>query len=216
MLSTAFLHLAILALSATAARLTVSIPSSQLLSNPATLPASTHAILLGPPGTRYDALLRRDNTFDFSHLFPASYLLTLHSRDYTFPTLRIDVSTTDQISAWQTFRGNEWSNKGPSYGSSSEDGSSTDELTIHVAPSGQKEYYQQRTGFSIISFLKSPMILMALVSVLMIVGLPYMMENMDPETKKEFEDMQSKGTMMGTNGAVNQGESTECCPGQGY
>lgn len=162
---------------ASAAKLTVSIAPSQLLENPNELPASSHAVLLGPPGIRYDAPLRRDNTFMFPDLEAASYLLTLHSRDYFFPPLRVDVtanpgeSSGHNISAWQTFRGNEWSNKGPHFGTAQ------DELKINLVPAGRKDFYQQRGGFNVLSFLKSPMILMGLVSVVMIFGLPYLMEN---------------------------------------
>jgi hypothetical protein len=161
---------------ATAARLAISIPPSPpLLPNPSTLPSTTHAVLLGPPGIRYDAPIRRDNTFIFPSLDTASYLLQIHSRDHLFPPLRIDVSTAEDgaqsVSAWQTFRGNEWSNQGSHYGTGQ------GELNIEVRPVGQKEFYAERQGFSLLSFLKSPMILMALVSVVMIFGLPYLMDN---------------------------------------
>lgn len=161
---------------ATAARLTVSVPGSNLLPNPSELPSSTHAVLLGPPGVRYDTPLRRDNTLVFSDIPAASYLLTVHTRDFFFPPLRVDVNRTEgeggqTISAWQTFRGNEWNNKGPSFGSGK------DELNIQIRPNVKKDFYQVRGGFSLLSFLKSPMILMALFSVAMIFGMPYIMEN---------------------------------------
>lgn len=163
---------------ASAANLTVAVPPSQLLPNPGVLPPSTHAILLGPPGVRLDAPIRRDNTFVFSDLPEASYLLTIHSRDYFFAPLRVDVqqpaSAEDPlqtIEAWQTFRGNEWSNKGPSFGAGK--GS----LTINVRAGAPKDFYQERGGFSILSFLKSPMILMGLFSVVMIFGMPYLMDS---------------------------------------
>jgi ER membrane protein complex subunit 7 len=163
---------------ASAARLTVSIPPSQLLPNPSALPPSTHAVLLGPAGVRYDIPIRRDNSFAFPDLPPSSYLLTVHSRDYFFPPLRVDMSKTaaeegteELVQAWQTFRGNEWDNKGPIYGSGK--GS----LTVNVQPNAKKDFYQPRGGFSLLGFLKSPMILMALVSVVFIFGLPYLMEN---------------------------------------
>lgn len=159
-----------------AARLVVSIPSSQLLPNPSTLPSSTHAILLGPPGVRYDAPIRRDNTFVFDDIPDASYLLTLQSRDHFFPPLRVDVTkapaeTAQTISAWQTFRGNEWSNKGPSYGTGKGD------LIIAVNPIAQKDFYMVRGGFNLLSFFKNPMILMALGSGVLIFGMPYIMDN---------------------------------------
>lgn len=161
-----------------AAHLTVSVAPSPQLPNPATLTSTTHAVLLGPAGTSYDVPIRRNSIFVFPDLAAASYLLTVHSRDYFFPPLRIDVTASssensgqDNISAWQTFRGNEWSNKGPSYGSGQ------GELNVQVTTSGMKDYYQPRGGFSIMSFLKSPMILMGLVSVVFIFGMPYIMEN---------------------------------------
>ncbi|KAK5136486.1 hypothetical protein LTR08_003131 [Meristemomyces frigidus] len=205
MFSLRALALALCVSLATAARLTVSIPASALLPNPATLPPSTHAVLVGPPGVRYDAPIRRDSTFLFPALPAASYLLTLHSRDYAFPPLRIDVSSAPAESpqqqpmhAWQTFRGNEWANKGPSYGAGH------GELHVHVQASSPKDFYQSRGGFNLMGFVKSPMILMGIVSAAMIFGMPYVMENMDPETKAEFEEMQSKSPITGSGGAANQ------------
>ncbi|RMX76709.1 hypothetical protein D0869_10478 [Hortaea werneckii] len=209
---------------ASAARLTVSIPASPpLLPNPATLPSSAHAVLVGPPGVQYDVPIRRDSSFTFPDLAEASYLLTIHSRDHFFPPLRVDVTNAAEpaqpqtIQAWQTFRGNEWTNKGPHYGTGKGD------LHIMVQPSSMKSFYAERTGFSLFSFLKSPMILMALVSGVMIFGMPYLMDNsklkwlrivkdvmgtdqatVDPETKAEFEEMQKKGPMTGSQGAGAQ------------
>ncbi|EMF15961.1 uncharacterized protein SEPMUDRAFT_139601 [Sphaerulina musiva SO2202] len=189
---------------ASAARLTVSIPPSQLLPNPSTLPSSSHAILLGPPGVLYDVPLRRDNTFLFSDLPDASYLLTIHSRDYFFPPLRVDVAPyageggSQNISAWATFRGNEWDNKGQPFGTG------RDELRIEVRAGAEKQYYQERGGFSILSFLKSPMILMGLASVVLIFGMPYLMDNMDPETREEFEEISKKSPLTGSAGAAVQ------------
>jgi len=184
MISLSSFALVLCASLASAARLSVSIPgTSPLLPNPANLPPSTHAVLVGPPGVRYDVPIRRDSTFVFPDLAAASYLLTLHSRDYFFPPLRVDITkATDEsqpelMQAWQTFRGNEWDNKGPHYGSGK------GELQVTIQPSSRKDFYQDRGGFNIIGFLKSPMILMALVSAAMIFGMPYLMDNSMLATK---------------------------------
>ncbi|KAF1353578.1 hypothetical protein BDV97DRAFT_291335 [Delphinella strobiligena] len=192
-----------------AAKLTVSIPSSPpLLPNPATLPASTHATLLGASGQHYDARLSRSNTLVFKDLGPGSYLLNIHSRDYFFAPFRVDVSLTEAgadeseaqelIQVSQSFMGNEWSNLGPSHGKQK------GELVVTLAPNGKKNYYQQREGFNILSFFKSPMILMGLFSVVMIFGMPYLMDNMDEETKAEFQEMQTKSPLTGSHGAAAQ------------
>src|SRR5262245_53114104 len=63
------------------ARLAISIPPSQLLSNPSTLPSSTHATLHAH-GAPISALLTRSNKFFFDDVAPGSYLLNVHCRDY--------------------------------------------------------------------------------------------------------------------------------------
>lgn len=163
---------------ASAAKLTINVPpSNPHLPNPATLPPSTHATLIGAPGVKLSAPLRRDNTFVFEGLPESSYLLSIHSRDHYFLPYRVDVGHTEGEAAqeivhvWQTFRGNEWSNKGPHFGSGK------GELKIDVFPAARKDFYQPRGGFSVMSIFKNPMILMGLVSVVMIFGMPKLMEN---------------------------------------
>lgn len=131
----------------------------------------------------------------------------LYTHEYFFPPYRVDVTLGDAgadgasgeelVEVWQTFRGNEWSNKGSKFGEGQE------MLTVELRPLSKKNFYETRggcksliTGYpicyaimwnnsdtdhtiavNIIGFLKSPMILMALVSCGMIFGLPYMMEN---------------------------------------
>jgi len=161
-----------------AAQLTISIPSSHILENPSALPPSTHATLLGPDGQLRRALLTRSNTLSFPSLPIGAHLLNIHSRDYIFAPLRVDVSpsttaegTEEIIEVHQTFRGNEWSNKGQKYGSAKE------KLVIAIPPTGKRDFYMARGGFDLTSFFKNPMILIGLASMGLIFGMPYLMEN---------------------------------------
>jgi hypothetical protein len=54
---------------------------------------------------------------------------------------------------------------------------------------------------SVLSLFSNPMILIALFSLGVVVGMPYLLENMDPETKAEFEAMQ-KERGLGSNPAA--------------
>jgi hypothetical protein len=54
---------------------------------------------------------------------------------------------------------------------------------------------------SILSFLKSPMILMALFSLAIIVGMPYLLDNMDPDARAEFEEIQKSSPLANMNPA---------------
>lgn len=192
------LALAPLVSAASAARFLLLVPNTPLV-NPSSLPSSTHATLQssGPP---LDAYITRSNSFNFNNVSVGSYLATIHSRDYAFEPLRIDVTMEEavegsgnkreKVQAWQTFIGNEWDNKGESRG---EGGNG---LVIEVQPRALKEYYQERAGckYSLIrpplcrshwliilvsplSFLKSPMILMGIFTLIMVFGMPYLMDN---------------------------------------
>ncbi|KAI9718627.1 MAG: hypothetical protein M1828_006635 [Chrysothrix sp. TS-e1954] len=178
------------------ANLTLHLPPTDLSPNPSTLPPSTRATLV-QRSAKYSALLTRRNTFDFTDISPGSYLLNVQCRDLAFAPLRVDVvgggdgdELGDRISVWQTFLGNAWGNKGEMRGESREG-----RLSIEVRPVAVKNYYMERAGFSPLDFLKSPMILLALVSLVLIVGMPYLIDGMDDETKEEFEQMQSKSPL---------------------
>ncbi|KAH6642653.1 hypothetical protein C7974DRAFT_385881 [Boeremia exigua] len=189
--------LASLATITSAARLLLQIPTTHVV-NPSALSSTTHATLQSN-GSPLDAYLTRSNTFNFNNVSVGSYLATVHCRDYAFEPLRIDVSIEESvegsgekkevIKSWQTFLGNEWDNKGESRG---EGGNG---LVIEARPVGQKQFYQERAGFSPLSFLKNPMILMAVFSGLLMFGMPKLMENMDPEMKAEMEEMQKNGVL---------------------
>ena len=184
---------------ATAARVTITIPSTPLLQNPSTLPPSTSASLQSQGAPQISSITRA-NTFVFDNVSAGSYLLTVYCRDYIFEPLRVDVTTSksesglkEEVKAWQTFRGNEWDNLGEMRG---EGGSNA---VLEVRPLGAKEYYQERSSceyhpsrspwdktlgradgmatVSALAILKNPMILMALFSLVLVVGLPKLMEN---------------------------------------
>lgn len=85
--------------------------------NPFTLPPSTHATL-SSSGAHYSAPLSSANTFVFRNVTPGSYLADVHAPTDAFHPLRIDVQVVegaaehDVVQAWETFRGNDWGNKG--------------------------------------------------------------------------------------------------------
>jgi hypothetical protein len=137
------LHLAL------ATHLRVSIPSSQQLQHPNTLPASTHATLTTLSNT-YSTPLRSDNTFDFRNVSSGSYLLDAHCHTHAFAPLRVDVhelittvvGNDQEVQVWGTFRGNEWSNKGEVVQAQKEEGI----WTFNGRVQGGKDYFIERAG----------------------------------------------------------------------
>ncbi|RDL38270.1 Uncharacterized protein BP5553_02610 [Venustampulla echinocandica] len=193
--------------------LLVNVPSSPQLLFPSTLPASTSATLTTLSHS-YCAPLRADNTFSFRNVTSGSYLLDVHAHTHFFLPLRVDIhepahhtpptkktdpaTTTPEVEVWGTFRGNEWANKGEVVAVKKIVEQGKEVWTFDAKPAaGEKEYFIVRQGFSPLGLLKNPMILIAGASMLVVFGMPYLMDNMDPEMKAEFEERQKSSTIGG-------------------
>lgn len=191
-----------------AAEIAVSIAQPSFAFNAATLPSSTHATLHAA-GAPLTAVLNRANKFVFANVPSGSYLFEVHARDYVFEPLRIDVADEagkEYVKSWQSFRGNEWDNKGEKRGEGEANvAGGVAKADVYVSVLGSKEYYAKRQGFSVMSIFGNPMILIALFSLVLVVGMPYLMENMDPETKAEFEAMQKERGLGSNPMAAAQG-----------
>ncbi|KAI1817564.1 hypothetical protein GGS20DRAFT_531736 [Poronia punctata] len=179
--------------STSAATVSFLIPPSPQIPNPAALSPSTHATLTAL-GASYSAPLSTDNTFVFRNVSVGSYLADIYCSTYGFAPLRVDVDVEgdgqeELVRAWETFRGNDWDNRGEQISAVDNGGA------FPVRVLGEKVYYTERSGFSILSILKNPMILMGLVSLGLFVGMPKLMENMDPEMRAEFEEQSRKSPM---------------------
>ncbi len=144
-----------LAAAATAATTTTTItlilPTSP---NPFTLPPSTHATL-SSLGAHHAAPLSTVNTFVFRNVSAGSYLVDVHCPTEAFRPLRVDVGppavaggadadagagaedTRLVVQAWETFRGNDWGNKG-------EVMALTEGGGVHVRWMGKKNYFMER------------------------------------------------------------------------
>ena len=206
-----------------AATLRIQIPPSNLLPNPNTLPASTHATLTSGTSPQLDVPLRRDSILEFRNLTtPGSYLLDLFSRDFTFAPYRVDISSAADGTAiidgvWETYRGTRWDDKGPLLGGASADSTTTPKpqiVTVSAKVLTKKDFYEARPGFDPMSLLKNPMILLAIVALGITFGMPKLMENMDPEMKAEYESMQKTGPVSGLTRAMQgQGPASSAAGG---
>ncbi|KAF6808999.1 hypothetical protein CSOJ01_07170 [Colletotrichum sojae] len=194
---------------ALAASVTLLVPASPALPNPYTLPPSTRASL-SALSSSHTAPLSVHNTFVFGNVTaPGSYLVDVHCATHAFVPLRLDVAADGTLSAWETYRGNDWDNKGEAL-QSKELANGARAFEVRVL--GGKNYFVERSKFSVFTILKNPMILLGLVSMGIFIGMPYLMENstfppilylpvltccppVDPEMRAEFEERQKSNPM---------------------
>ncbi|KAH8677448.1 hypothetical protein BX600DRAFT_449806 [Xylariales sp. PMI_506] len=191
------------AASASTTSVVLTVPTSQHLANPGTLPPSTRATLTTLGSAAAAAPLSLANTFVFHNVTAGSYLADVHCATHGFAPLRVDVvavppgagSKTDgalEVRVWETFRGNDWGNRGEEVRPSGGAGG------FSVRCLGKKVFFQERGKFSVLTILKNPMILIGLVSMVIFLGMPKLIDNMDPEMRAEWEEQQKKGGPMGT------------------
>ncbi|KAL2802884.1 hypothetical protein BJX63DRAFT_413588 [Aspergillus granulosus] len=204
--------------------LKITIPPSTHLPNPHSLPADTHATLTSAAlKAPLKAPLTSSGTFVFPS-FPAStasenkisqkddisgsYLLDIRSSEYVFAPLRVDVDSSGfVVGVWETFRGNEWGNRGvEKFKVASEVGTRENvDVVVDVRVVGRKGFYEARQTFSPLSLFKNPMILLALVALGFTFGMPKLMENMDPEMRAEFEKQSRASPIAGAQSAMAGG-----------
>jgi hypothetical protein len=165
------LSLAAAAAAAAAAQFAIHIVPSPALPNPAVLPPSTHATLstlarpaaaaaaaaaAAPPPHSDDsttayatARLSPANTLAFANISAGSYLVDVHCATHVFAPLRIDVDAHGAVEgAWDTFRGNEWDNRGESRlraggarAAAGEEGG----VVVDVRALGARNFFMERT-----------------------------------------------------------------------
>ena len=215
-----------------AAHLRIASAPSTLVPSPATQISHTTNAYLTKNGHTYAAPLSAGGEFDFRNVTKGSYLVDVVAKEYVFAPLRLDVLDTDageEVRAWGTWRGNEWSNTAEGVEVVQDKGVSR----IGVLVAGRKEVFVERVGcayfpfpspsktssieetkraianegrvVSVMSVLKNPMILMAGAARLMMFGMPYLVDNMDDETRAEFEERQKSGPMAKIMGAGGTG-----------
>ncbi|TQS36329.1 hypothetical protein Golomagni_03226 [Golovinomyces magnicellulatus] len=170
-----------------------SLPSDTVASK---LPPSTHATLTTLSQT-YSAPLSTRGNFNFKNVSSGSYLLEVYCHSFSFAPLRVDVreegyslDDLEYVQVWNTFRGNEWENKGEIVNVIKEEEGTSKRYSFEVQLLATKKYIMERPGFSPLNMLKNPMILMAILTMVVVFGMPYLMDNLDPELKAEFNEAQ--------------------------
>ncbi|KAK6498617.1 hypothetical protein TWF481_011198 [Arthrobotrys musiformis] len=164
-----------------------SIKPNNILQSLTLLPPSTTVSLSGAnlAGSRTSHIYT-NGAFKFQDVKPGSYLLEVNCRTHLFPSLRVDVSSDGLVEVYGTFRGNEWDNKGE-----------RKPHPIDISPVKGSDFYIIREGFNPMKLLSNPMILIAIVAIGGMTLMPKMVENMDPETRAEFEKQQQNSVLSG-------------------
>ncbi|KAK6523911.1 hypothetical protein TWF281_001876 [Arthrobotrys megalospora] len=172
-----------------------SIKPNNILQSLTLLPPSMTVSLSGATlADSHTSHIFANGAFKFQDVKPGSYLLEVNCRTHLFPSLRVDVSSDGLVEVYGTFRGNEWSNKGERR-----------PHPIDISPVKGSDFFIIREGFNPMKLLSNPMILIAIVAIGGMTLMPKMVENMDPETRAEFEKQQQNSVLSNAQNNPLQG-----------
>lgn len=129
------------------------------LPNPSLLPPSTRATLT-TLGAALSAPLSTANTFVFRNVSRGSYLVDVHCLTQAFAPLRLDVVSDAEgdeeklaVQAWETYRGNDWGNKGEGVPVvAAGDGEGDKGVVVEVRGLGGKGYFLERSSCELFLF----------------------------------------------------------------
>ncbi|KAJ4494349.1 hypothetical protein C8R41DRAFT_919316 [Lentinula lateritia] len=129
----------------------------------------------------------KDGSFVIPNVPSGTYLLSVISHDYQFEQMRVDVK--DSISFEEPVV-----EIRPYVLGTPMSPASTILLPYPIKLSARQRfnYFVPRDSFNIMGMLKSPMILMMVFAGALVLGMPYLMKNMDPESLAEFKREQAK------------------------
>jgi len=133
---------------------------------------SLHGVRIVLNRGEHTAIPRQDGSFVLHSVPPGAYLLEVYDTLRTWPTVRVDVSakTQGKLRALMTH------NRLPL------------PFPIPIEPLvASPTFFEKREGFKIGSILGNPMAIMMGVTLLIMLVMPKMMANMDPEQLKEMQ-----------------------------
>ncbi|KAJ7139832.1 hypothetical protein C8R44DRAFT_694563 [Mycena epipterygia] len=133
---------------------------------------------------KFNGNVLRDGSFLIPDVPVGTYILSVVSHDYVFDQMRVDVLE----SAFEV--------RPYSVGTPLNPASPILLPQISLTPRLKHVYFVPLDSFNVLGMLQNPMMLMLLFGGVMVMAMPYLMKNMDPETIKEFKEQQAKMSSM--------------------
>ncbi|KAI0361711.1 hypothetical protein OH77DRAFT_1417979 [Trametes cingulata] len=127
----------------------------------------------------------RDGSFIIPDVPTGTYVLSVLAHDHQFDQMRIDVFESDTLPEVRPyFPGTPLSPVAPA----------TLPYPLVLSARGRNDYFVPRESFNVLVMFKNPMMLMMLGAGALVLLMPTMMKNMDPEVMEEFKERHAKMT----------------------
>ncbi|KZT40054.1 hypothetical protein SISSUDRAFT_972170, partial [Sistotremastrum suecicum HHB10207 ss-3] len=140
-------------------------------------------------GSRWSSAVHKDGSFIIPNVEAGVHVLSILAHDHHFDQLRLNVSSSSEDPAVQPYLpGTPLTPLGQP------------EIKlpypVRVSAHRQNVYFVAPQGFNALGMLKNPMMLMMVLAGGMILLMPLLIKNMDPETAKDFQERRAAMTNM--------------------
>ncbi|EGN91736.1 hypothetical protein SERLA73DRAFT_192093 [Serpula lacrymans var. lacrymans S7.3] len=142
---------------------------------------------------RLSATVTQNGTFLMRDVVPGTYVLSVSSHDYIFDQLRLEVSDLDSPpKVWSYVLGT------PLVSQSSV----TLPYPVTFMARHKYKYFVPHESFNLMGMFQNPMMLIAVLTGVMMLGMPYLLKTLDPQMLEEVKDRHAS-----LNGNSNSGQN---------
>ncbi|KIJ68258.1 hypothetical protein HYDPIDRAFT_106426 [Hydnomerulius pinastri MD-312] len=132
---------------------------------------------------RYSGRVTRSGNFSIPDVVPGTYVLSVLSHDYVFEQVRVDVSDSSPIPEIKSYI----------IGTPLTSHSSVSlPYPVVLTPRHKNSYFKPRDSFNLLGMFQNPMMMIMVLTGVMMLGMPYIMKNLDPQTLEELKGQQGK------------------------
>ncbi|KAH7883752.1 hypothetical protein F5I97DRAFT_1938425 [Phlebopus sp. FC_14] len=149
---------------------------------------------------RYSARVTRSGNFSIPDVGAGTYILSVLSHDYAFEQMRVDVSNSSPTPEIKSYI----------VGTPLMSPSVVLSYPVVFTPRHKNNYFQPRESFNLLGMFRNPMMMIMVLTGVLVVGMPYIMKNLDPQTLEELQGQQAKVASLQNsvpNGSLTSGLS---------
>ncbi|KAF9229490.1 hypothetical protein BS17DRAFT_23725 [Gyrodon lividus] len=127
---------------------------------------------------RYSGRVTRGGNFSIPDVDPGTYVLSVLSHHYVFDQVRVDISDSSQPPDIKSYI------VGTPLTSSI---SVSLPYPVILTPRHKNNYFKPRESFNLLGMFQNPMMMIMVLTGLMMLGMPYIMKNLDSQTLEELK-----------------------------
>ncbi|KAG1773146.1 hypothetical protein EDD22DRAFT_859127 [Suillus occidentalis] len=145
-------------------------------------------------GGKMSGRVTRNGNFSIPDVPPGTYVLSVLSHDYSFDHVRIDVSLSEPLPEVRPYI----------FGTPLLTTTSFSlPYPIMLTPRHKNRYFSPRESFNLLGMFQSPMMMIMALTGVMMLAMPYIMKQLDPET---LDGLKGQGKVAGIEKSIQSGD----------